>query len=406
MPSDTGRRRAGRVIVAAFQTASRANGGLESLLQIVRGLHRSTVTVTQCEGPLVDALREAGKDVVVWPMPALRAATSRLDRAGLLARRAITLPSFNAKAASLVRQHDAPVVLCNDISSLWHLAPGAKAAGARIAFTIRDMFPPEAAYGPKWRLAMSLADVVIVLSESMREETLRRIPPMHGEPPRVETIYSIVAGATSVPAPAADRSAARQRLGLANHVPVVSYVAGVCAKKNQLAFIERAAPALLRRHPGTQVAFVGDFHPDADAYAARCAEAARAVDPSGAHLRFVGYTPNVRDYYLAADVTLLASRYEGLARCMIESMAVGTPVVSFDVTSAREMLEGYGAGLVSSLDDFPGIVENVARLLDDSPLARGMGTRGAHVAARLFRREEAVARYEAVLDGLAEESRG
>jgi glycosyltransferase involved in cell wall biosynthesis len=89
---------------------------------------------------------------------------------------------------------------------------------------------------------------------------------------------------------------------------------------------------------------------------------------------------------------------------MIESMAVGTPVVSFDVTSAREMLDGKGAGLVSPLDDFPGMVENVLRLLRNPALARRMGTHGADAAGRLFRRDQAVARYEEVLDRLAAQS--
>jgi glycosyltransferase involved in cell wall biosynthesis len=392
--------RSGPTVIGAFQTASRANGGLESLLRIIEGLPRSPLTITQCEGPLVDSLRVKGKEVEVWPMAALRGSTSPADRAALLAKRLGTMPSFNARSAALVRRRDVPVVLCNDISSMWHMGPGAKAAGARLVFTIRDMFPPETPYGPKWSLAMAMADVTVVLSQSMRREALERIPG-HGRARRVETIYSIVDGVSGVAASDDERAAARRRLDLSGDAPLLVYVAGVNPKKNQLAFLERAVPALLARESRTRVFFVGDHHPERDAYARSCEAAARAADPSGERVRFVGFTRAVRDYYLAADITCLASRYEGLARCMIESMAVGTPVVSFDVTSAREMLEERGAGLVAALDDFPVLVDHLAALIHDPSLARALGRRGAEVAGELFRSEVAVRRYQALFDDLA-----
>jgi glycosyltransferase involved in cell wall biosynthesis len=220
----------------------------------------------------------------------------------------------------------------------------------------------------------------------------------------LHTIYSIVADAGGALPTDAERERSRARLGLSRANNVLVYVAGVCRKKNQLAFLEHVVPQLLERFPNLVVLFVGDFRPNSDAYASQCATAAQALDATQRRVRFVGFAEHVREYYLAADVTCLASRYEGLARCMIESIAVGTPVVSFDVTSAREILVGQGGGVVCDLDDFGAMWSQISALLTDGERRRGLGVRGAAVAGELFRPETAVAAYERLFDQIATRS--
>lgn len=378
------------LVVVASQSGARANGGLESLVRIVEGLPREVVALTDRDGDVAARLRAAGRTVHVWELRPIDPRHPLEPIAGR-ALRAPALGWFNERTFRLLRRSGARLLLANDIRAFWHAAPAARAAGARVAFTNRDMFLPGRPYGAKWRLTRHLSAAVVTLSESMRRETLERIPPYFGSGAPVEAIYSIVEGRADAPASPEERAQLRARLGLPARGAVFLVVGSFCDKKNQLELIERGLPPLFAAVPDATVAFVGDFDPERDAYARRCGEAARGL---GERVRFAGFTRDVRSYLRAADATCVASRYEGLARAMIESAAQGTPVVSFDVTSAREILEGEGAGVVVPQGDHAALAAALAALARAPDRGSALGAAGLAAARRLFSRERAIAAYE------------
>src|SRR5262249_36018612 len=131
----------------------------------------------------------------------------------------------------------------------------------------------------------------------------------------------------------------------------IGVVAAFEPRKAQLDFLKEAAPRLRKLLPQSRVFFVGDFAPETNDYARRClAETEEAG--LGEAVTFAGYQSEVNQWYRALDLVVVASRNEGLARCMIESLACGTPVVSFDVCSAREILEEGECGAVVPGGDY------------------------------------------------------
>ena len=61
---------------------------------------------------------------------------------------------------------------------------------------------------------------------------------------------------------------------------------------------------------------------------------------------FVGVRQDVPSCMAAADATVLSSAWEGLPLVVIESLAVGTPVVSTDVGSVRDIIQDGQSGFV------------------------------------------------------------
>jgi len=68
---------------------------------------------------------------------------------------------------------------------------------------------------------------------------------------------------------------------------------------------------------------------------------------------FLGLKDNVRDFYKNAELTVLSSLYEGFPNVLLESIALGTPVVSFDSPSGPKdiVVNGVNGYLCKYMDE-------------------------------------------------------
>jgi glycosyltransferase involved in cell wall biosynthesis len=376
------------VLFVVTQSGSRANGGVESITQILEGLRGvRPLVVTQSETSFNRRWRDAGARVNVWPMPSLGIAS---------------LIKNNRRAFRLARAEGCRVVHCNDIHALWQTAFGARLAGAAVVFNVRNIKPDDRAYGRRWQLARRLSTRQLVLSKEMSAALARRlgIKEESAARSRVGHIYSAVDARKFSPAGVAERAALRESLGIGAGCFAVGVVAAFEPRKGQLDFITKTVPRLSRLAPRARVYFVGDFDPGGNAYARRCLEAAESCGVKES-VSFVGHTEDAADWLRALDVVAVASRNEGLARCMIEAVACATPVVSFDVCSAREILEGHGCGVVVASGDHEAMSEALASLAYDDEARGRMGASGARAARELFDSAGVVGAYERLYLSLA-----
>lgn len=136
-----------------------------------------------------------------------------------------------------------------------------------------------------------------------------------------------------------DRAAAKKRLKVEG--PLILSVGNLIPRKGHDVVLEAAA--LL---PKVTLWILGGG-PEA-----RRLQAKIDAATLGARVRLLGHVPHAMLPALlaAADVTVLASKEEGLANVWVESLACGTPIVTTDVGGARELITNAAAGRIVDRD--------------------------------------------------------
>ncbi|MEU6393355.1 glycosyltransferase [Streptomyces sp. NPDC046939] len=153
--------------------------------------------------------------------------------------------------------------------------------------------------------------------------------------------------------------------------PLVVCVGRLCRQKGQDLLVE-AWRDVVRAHPTARLVLVGDG-PDA--------ETLRSTAPASVTL--VGAVDDPAPWYRAADLVVMASRWEGMALAPLEAMACGTPVLVTDVAGARESLPPHMVPTcVVPPHDPAALGRALGRLLRDPEGLRARGRAGhRHVRA-------------------------
>ncbi len=105
--------------------------------------------------------------------------------------------------------------------------------------------------------------------------------------------------------------------------------------------------------------------------------------------------------YAAADVFVLPTLADNLPNAVIESMACGTPVVSFAVGGVSEAVRHLETGWLARAGDAEGLADGLRVLLTDPELRERLGRRGRAVAEREYRADLEAQRFLELYEELA-----
>jgi glycosyltransferase involved in cell wall biosynthesis len=131
-----------------------------------------------------------------------------------------------------------------------------------------------------------------------------------------------------------------------------------------------------------------DIHPD---HLEECRALVRSLKLER-NVDFVGFRSDVKPYVADFDVAVVPSVYpDPLPRAVIESMAMGKPVIAFDVGGVGEMLEDATCGSLVPCGDVEALAAQFVRYFRDADLRKRLG-----VAARA----RIEARYDARVHAL------
>jgi glycosyltransferase involved in cell wall biosynthesis len=175
---------------------------------------------------------------------------------------------------------------------------------------------------------------------------------------------------TSVPLPVEgadpttdDTVSARERF-VVGHLPLVLAIGSHEPRKNHLAVLH-AAELLWREGVRFSLSFIGGNSWGSDEFMRRLAELQRAGRPVDTESRLSD--GQLWAAYRLARCTVFPSLNEGFGLPVAESLAAGTPAVTSDFGSMRELAEEGGALMVDPHDDHD-IADALRRLLVDDQL--------------------------------------
>lgn len=114
-----------------------------------------------------------------------------------------------------------------------------------------------------------------------------------------------------------------------------------------------------------------------------------------------GRAGNVGQWYEYADLYVMSSRFEGFPNTLLEALAYGVPVVSFDCdTGPRDIIRHEVDGLLVPAGEVAGLTAALDRLMGDAALRRQFSARAIEARERF-----AMARIAGLWEALFEELR-
>ena len=118
----------------------------------------------------------------------------------------------------------------------------------------------------------------------------------------------------------------------------------------------------------------------------------KALEEAGI-VRFHGFQSDPRPYYESADCVVLPSYHEGMSNVLLESAAIGRPVITSRIHGCMESVDEGKTGLLCTVKDADSLYEAMLQMTNLSAKTRTeMGIEARHKVEREFEKNKVVQR--------------
>ncbi|MDR2561399.1 MAG: N-acetyl-alpha-D-glucosaminyl L-malate synthase BshA [Holophagales bacterium] len=237
-------------------------------------------------------------------------------------------------------------------------------------------------YLPMVRLAIKESDAVTVVSDYLKDQTLKTF----GVSRQIDVVYNFACP------PKVDENAqcsrdCRDWLS-PDGEPILAHVSNFRPVKRVMDVL-RVFEAVRQSHP-CKLVMVGDG-PDrleAENYARE--------KNMEADVRFTGKLLDIDSVLSCTDIFLLPSSTESFGLAALEAMSHGAPIVASRAGGIPEVVRDGVDGYLSDVGDITGMAESVSRLLADPELRQNMGRSAKKRALNDFAEGPIVEQYEEI----------
>ncbi len=319
-------------------------------------------------GPLADEFRAQGIDVETrtkWPRQ------MGID---------LSLP---VRLALLFGQADIDVVHTHNPQPLIYGAPGGKLAGCATVHTRHGENPDPRLRRLLRRLAGTLADAYVAVSEETAALARRE---HDASPEKISVIRNGIDLGRFDPA-RPQRPDVRHELGIPAGSFVVGTIGRVVHEKHHALLVDAMQPLCAA---GAHLVLVGDGV-ELPALRERV-----AASPHAASIHLLGTRRDAPRVMQAFDVFAMSSRSEGLPLVILEAMASALPIVSTGVGGIPNVIKDGDTGLLVPPNDPAALTAALLHARDDRALAARLAAAGRALALGEYSADAMVERYLAI----------
>lgn len=355
-------------------------GASRSLLRLASGLvldGNPVLAVLPSDGPLKTALGQAGVEVLIHPNLPIVTRERVRAKGGMVALLLDLLKSVRSLAG--VAREFRPDIIHTNTSLI--LSPGivARFMGIPHLWHVREFFEefPRLWRWYQWYMAF-LSTRILCVSKAVADQFKSRIRGW-----KVEVLHNGFPVEEFTPVEQPRVEAFRRKFHLDGFV-LVGVVGRVKFGRKGQDVVLRAAHLLKDKFPEVRFVFIGSPFPGNEDHLEMLVNLA---DELGVRDRIV-YTGDVEDIkaaYAALDISVLPSSLpEPFGGVVIESMAMGKPVVGTNIGGTIEQIEHEVTGLLVEPSNPERLKEALERLLSDRAKLIEMGKQGKARFLKLF----------------------
>lgn len=363
---------ANRIKLLKFITGFDIGGTERHVVNLARRLDHSKFEMSMAclhkQGPFLKDIERLQIPVEEYSIGSLRS------------RKALT---EQVRCARAIRSNQIEIVHTYGFYSNVFGVPAAKLGGAtRVIASIRDTleFPPIQRFAHKF--VCQLADYIFVNAEVIK----RQLVSYGYNRDKIKVIKNGID--LSRFARKNESGKLRQEFGLYPSAPVVVVLSRLSRIKGIGPFLEAAA-LVTKRCEDARFLIVGDINDDPGYTATLKRQAVRLG--LGRRVIFAGFRLDVPEILSEATISVLPCETgEGLSNSILESMAVGLPVIATTVGGNPEIVADGRTGLLVPPGDPGALAQAISLLLADPDMARRFGAAGKQRVVEEFSLERMV----------------
>ena len=116
-----------------------------------------------------------------------------------------------------------------------------------------------------------------------------------------------------------------------------------------------------------------------------------------------GKTERIIDEMNSSKAFLMTSDYEGMSNAMLEALCVGLPIITTEVSGARDLVENGENGFVTTPRDVDEFTEAIRKVLSDKELMERMEMNNKN-KAKAYQKDHIVDQWESLIHQIVKES--
>ncbi|MFC4258509.1 glycosyltransferase [Marinobacter lacisalsi] len=117
-------------------------------------------------------------------------------------------------------------------------------------------------------------------------------------------------------------------------------------------------------------------------------------------ISFLGFRSDRLELLASMDVFVMTSSLEGIPRCLMEAMAVGVPVVAYDIPGVDQLVTHGETGMLAPLGDKVALQRCCQQVLEDQNLANTLAVNGRRLVEEKYSAARMAREYESLFNEL------